>query len=77
MAEIQVPEISRALRRRFGITEATIAPSMAPEIVPVVLVADLTDESVRAAYLERAAELEDSAAERETAILAKVRQRIT
>ena len=37
---------------------------------------DLTDESERAAYLDRAAELEDAAAERETAILAKVRQRI-
>ncbi|MEE8497403.1 MAG: glutamate formimidoyltransferase [Acidimicrobiia bacterium] len=38
---------------------------------------DLTDESERAAYLERAAELEDAAAERETAILEMVRQRIT
>ncbi len=37
---------------------------------------DLTDESVRAAYMDRAAELADTAAERETAILAKVRQRI-
>lgn len=37
---------------------------------------DLTDESERAAYLDRAAGLEKIAGERETAILAKVRQRI-
>jgi len=37
---------------------------------------DLTDESVRAAYLNRAAELAETAAERENAILEKVRQRI-
>ncbi len=37
---------------------------------------DLADESVRATYLDRAAELADTAAERENAILAKVRQRI-
>jgi len=37
---------------------------------------DLTDESERAGYLERAAGLEDTVAEHETAILAKVRQRI-
>ena len=36
----------------------------------------LTDESERAAYLERAAGLEDIVSERETAILAQVRQRI-
>ena len=38
--------------------------------------AGLTDESDRAAYLERAAELADATTERETAILEKVRQRI-
>ena len=37
---------------------------------------DLTDESIRAAYLDRAAKLEDTAADRETAILAGVRKRL-
>lgn len=42
MPEIQVPEIARQLARKFAITGGHIAPSLAPEIVPVALVSDLT-----------------------------------
>lgn len=42
MPEIQIPDLARKLSRRFGITGGTPAATLAPEIVPVTLVADLT-----------------------------------
>jgi len=42
MALIQVPDIARKLARRFGIDGPAPADTLAPEIVPVVLVEDLT-----------------------------------
>lgn len=42
MPEIQVPELARKLARRMGVTGGNVAPSLAPEVVPIVTVADLT-----------------------------------
>ena len=42
MNDIQRPDIGQALTRYFGIREANPAPTLSPEVQPVVLVADLT-----------------------------------
>lgn len=42
---IQVPDISRKLVTRYGLREKAPAPSIAAEVVPVILVDDLVGES--------------------------------
>jgi hypothetical protein len=40
---IQSPDVDERLRRAFGIANTQVAPVIAPEIVPVVIVADLAN----------------------------------
>ena len=42
MPEIQDADITAKLVKRFGLKAGSIAPTLSPELVPVVLVADLT-----------------------------------
>ena len=42
MPDIQDPTIPRKLARRFGIKGEEVAPFLSPEIVPIVVVADLS-----------------------------------
>lgn len=53
MPEIQVPELARKLARRFGITGYSPAPTLAPEIVPVAIVENLTDPNEEDTGFER------------------------
>ena len=53
MPEIQVPDVARKLARFFGIDGSSPAPTLAPEIVSVALVADLTDVDVEDSGYER------------------------
>jgi len=53
MPEIQVPELARKLARRFGITGEAPASFLAPEIVPVAVVADLVTPNEEDSGYER------------------------
>lgn len=54
MSEIQIPDIARKIARRFGIDGYSPAPTLAPEIVPVVTVADLGDATEEDTGFQRA-----------------------
>ncbi len=54
MAFIQVPEIARKIQRRFGTDGPAPTHTIAPEIVPVALVEDLTDTTPEDTGFQRA-----------------------
>jgi hypothetical protein len=51
--QVQVPEVSKKLANFLQVKESTIAPGVAPDLFPVIVVGDLTKESIEDTSIER------------------------